>query len=50
MLMAIYKVNNNFIKNKNGKKSSFLKVNKTASGFNGLKETNICLAEIDIIC
>ena len=50
MFMATYEVNNNIIKIRCGKKPSFLRVNKTASVFNGLKVTNHCLAQFDIIC
>ena len=50
MFMATYEINNNIIKNEMWKEISFLRVNKTASGFNGLKVTNHCLAQFDTIC
>ena len=50
MFMAIYKVNNNIQKIRCEKKSSFLRVNKTASVFNGLNVTNLSLAQFGNIC
>ena len=48
--MAIYKANCNIIKNKINNISSFLRVNKTASVFSGLKVTNHCIAQFDNSC